>query len=57
MARTDKGAGRTGGTWSGVKPLRREFNRRDRAKAKQALRREGDAPSVQPRGRAKWELY
>lgn len=71
MSRTDKTAplriqeedGRVwfrdnGGIWRGVKRLRKDYNRSDRMKAKARLRKGWEKPEpVQPRGRAKWDLY
>lgn len=46
-----------GGLWEGVKELRRRYNRRDRSRAKATLRRGTEPDPVQPRGRAKWDLW
>lgn len=46
-----------GGLWEGVKELRSQYNRRDRKQAKSALRRGAEPEPLQPRGRAKWDLW
>lgn len=48
---------RFGGVWTGVKEVRRRYNRQDRADARRALRR-GDEPEPrQGRHRAQWDMY